>query len=99
MKAMLRGQVIAESDDIVHAYDTAHATSYAYFPPEHVRLEWLEKAVKTASDLACPHGVQFYDVIVDGTRHERAAWIYQAPHGDLAHIAGRVGFWKDVEVG
>jgi len=99
MKAVLRGHMIAESDDIVHAYDIVHATSYAYFPPEHVRLEWLEKAVKTASDLACPHGVQFYDVIVDGTRHERAAWIYQAPHGDLAHIAGRVGFWKDVEVG
>jgi hypothetical protein len=24
--------------------------------------------------LACPHGVQFYDVIVAGKRHERAAW-------------------------
>jgi hypothetical protein len=29
-----------------------------------VRLELLEKAPKTASDLECPHGVQFYDVVI-----------------------------------
>jgi len=99
MKAVLKGKVIAESDDIAHGYDIVHARRYAYFPRAHVRLECLEKVPKTASDLACPHGVQFYDVIVDGTRHGRAAWIYEAPRGDLAHVAGRVGFWKDVEVG
>lgn len=99
MKAALKGKVIAESDDIVHAYDIVHARSYAYFPLTHVRLEWLEKVPKTASDIACTHGVQFYDVIVDGTRYERAAWIYEAPQGDLTQVAGRVGFWKDVEVG
>jgi len=99
MKAMLKGNVIAESDDIVHGYDIVHGRSYAYFPSTQVRLDWLERAPSTQSDLACPHGVQFYDVIVDGTRYERAAWIYEAPRGALAHVAGRVGFWKDVEVG
>jgi uncharacterized protein (DUF427 family) len=99
MKAVLKGKVIADSDDVVHAYDVGHATHYAYFPPAHVHREWLEKVPRTESDLACPHGVQFYDVLVDGTRHERAAWIYEAPRGDLEPVAGRVGFWKDVEVG
>jgi uncharacterized protein (DUF427 family) len=98
MKAMLEGKVIAEGDGVVHAYDIMHEKDYAYFPREHVRIEWLEKAPKSASDLTCPHDVQFYDVIVDGRRHARAAWSYAAPHGDLAHVAGRVGFWKDVEV-
>ncbi len=93
MKAILKGRVVAESDDIV-ACD-----GYQYFPSSAVRAEWLEKAPKTASDRACPHGVQFYDVVIDGVRHERAAWSYEAPRAAMKHTAGRFGFWKDVEVG
>lgn len=93
MKAVLKDRVIAESDDIVE-----HG-GYRYFPSADVRLELLEKAAKTASDLQCPHGVQFYDVVIDGKRHPRAAWRYEAPRPSMNHIAGRFGFWKDVELG
>jgi uncharacterized protein (DUF427 family) len=93
MKATLKGQVIAVSDDIVEQ------GGYAYFPNEHVRLELLEKASKTASDLECPHGVQFYDVVLDGKRYSRAAWRYEAPRPSMKHTADRFGFWHDVEVG
>jgi uncharacterized protein (DUF427 family) len=93
MKATLQGHVIAESDDIVEA------GGYQYFPPAAVRLEWLEKTGKTESDLACPHGVQFYDVVIDGKRHPRAAWVYEAPRPAMARVAQRFGFWQDVEVG
>ena len=93
MKATLKGRVVAESDDIV-ACD-----GYQYFPGSAVRAEWLEKAPKTESDRACPHGVQFYDVVIDGARHERAAWSYEAPRAAMKQTAGRFGFWKDVEVG
>jgi uncharacterized protein (DUF427 family) len=93
MKAVLKGQVIAESDDIVAC------AGYRYFPVEAVRMEWLEKAEKTASDLECPHGVQFYDVVIDGARHERAAWSYEAPRPAMQQAAGRFGFWEEVEVG
>ena len=58
MKARLRTYVIAESDDIVEQ------GGYHYFPSADVRTDWLEKAEKTASDRACPHGVQFYDVVI-----------------------------------
>ena len=92
MKATLEGRVIAESDDIVEQ------GSYHYFPSAHVRLEWLEKAEKIASDHACPHGVQFYDVVIDGERHPRAAWRYEAPRSWMSHVADRFGFWKDVDV-
>ena len=61
-------------------------------------MERLEKAAKTANDLKCPHGVQFYDVLVDGRRHKRAAWCYEAPRPERARLAGRFGFWQDVEV-
>lgn len=92
MRARLKDIVIAESDDVV-----AEA-GYAYFPVAEARMELLEKAAKTASDLQCPHGVQFYDVLLDGVRHERAAWIYEAPRPHMRHVAGRVGFWRDVLV-
>jgi uncharacterized protein (DUF427 family) len=93
MKAVLNGHVIAESDDVIECH------GYQYFPSGVVRREWLEKAPKTESDHECPHGVQFYDVVIDGTRHERAAWSYEAPQPSMKHVGGRFGFWEDVEVG
>jgi uncharacterized protein (DUF427 family) len=93
MKAILKDCVIAESEDIVEC------DGYHYFPREAVRLDWLEKAPRTDSDRACPHGVQFYDVVLDGMRHERAAWSYEAPRPAMQRVADRFGFWEDVEVG
>ena len=92
MKAMLSGHVIAESDDVLE-FD-----NYRYFSRADVRMERLEPADKTASDQACPHGVRFYDVVIDGIRHERMAWSYEAPRASLQHIAERMGFWKEVDV-
>lgn len=93
MKATLNGHVIAESNDIVEV------DGYQYFPDAAVRREWLQKAPKTASDLECPHGVQFYDVVIDGERHPRAAWSYEAPRPRMQQVAHRFGFWEDVKVG
>lgn len=92
MKAVLNQHVIADSDDIVEC------AGYQYFPQAAVRMEWLEKAEKTESDRACPHGVQFYDVVIDGVRHPRAAWSYEAPRPAMRQVAGRFGFWEDVRV-
>jgi len=93
MKAILDGHQVASSDDIVEA------GGYHYFPPESVRMEWLEKTDKTDNDLRCPHGVQFYDVVIDGVRHPRNAWSYEAPQPKMAQVANRFGFWEDVQVG
>jgi len=92
MKAVLESHVVAESDDIVEA------GGYHYFPRSAVHMEWLDKAPKTESDRACPHGVQFYDVVIDGHRHERAAWSYEAPQPQMKRVSGRFGFWEDVKV-
>jgi uncharacterized protein (DUF427 family) len=92
MKATLKDHVIADSDDIVET------GGYHYFPPSAVRTEWLEKAEKTAKDLDCPHGVQFYDVVIDGKRHPRNAWVYEAPRPAMAKVADRFGFWEDIDV-
>ena len=92
MRALVDGQVLASSDD------TVEVDGYQYFPRAAVRLDCLEKTERTASDLRCPHSVQFYDVVVDGTRHKRAAWAYEAPRPSMAQTADRFGFWEDVQV-
>jgi uncharacterized protein (DUF427 family) len=92
MKAVIDGQVIAESSDMVEV------GGYQYFPQSDVRMEWLKKTPRTASDHECPHRVQFYDVVIDGKRHERAAWNYEAPLPRMKQVTGRFGFWEDVKV-
>ena len=93
MKATLKDRVIAQTDDIVAG------GGYHYFPISVVRMERFEKAAKTESDHACPHGVQFYDVVINEKRYPRAAWIYEAPRPSMRLVANRFGFWEDVEVG
>src|SRR5262249_60821301 len=91
MKATWRGQVIAESDR------TLEVGGYRYFPRETVRMDLLQLAAKTPSDLACPHGVQFYDLAADAARRERAAWPYEAPRAPMKRGDRWIGARNDVQ--
>jgi uncharacterized protein (DUF427 family) len=92
MKAVWRGQVIAESER------TLEVGGYTYFPRAAVRMDLLQATAKTANDLKCPHGVQFYDVAEGTARSQRAAWSYEAPQAARAQVDHWIGFWEDVEV-
>jgi uncharacterized protein (DUF427 family) len=92
MQAIVDSQIVAQSDDLVECQ------GYQYFPRAAVRMGLLEKVEKTTDDRACPHGVQFYDVVVAGKRHPRAAWSYEAPQPKMRQVADRFGFWQDVKV-
>lgn len=92
MQVLLDAHRLARSDDIV-THD-----GYAYFPAADVRLDLLEAAPRTESDLRCPHGVRFYDAVIDGRRWPRIAWRYEAPQPSRAQLAGRFGFWGDAAV-
>jgi len=93
MKASLNGCTLADSEDVVER------GGYHYFPRAAVRMDLLEAAERTEDDLQCPHGVRFYDAVVDGVRHERVAWSYEAAQPAMRPVALRMGFWEDVEVG
>jgi uncharacterized protein (DUF427 family) len=92
MKAVWRGQVIAESDRILEV------GGYTYFPRAAVRMDLLQAAPKTERDLACSHGVQFYDVANEAARSQRAAWSYEAPQASRRQVDHWIGFWRDVTV-
>ncbi|TMJ28221.1 MAG: DUF427 domain-containing protein [Alphaproteobacteria bacterium] len=93
MKATWQGKVIADSDK------TLEVGGYVYFPRDAVRMELLKIAPKTARDLECPHGVQFYDVAEGAAKTPRAAWSYEAPLAKMKPVDHWIGFWEDVTVG
>jgi uncharacterized protein (DUF427 family) len=92
MKAIWRGDVIAESDK------TLEVGGYLYFPRDTVRMDLLKPTPQTKRDLECPHGVQFYDVVKGADRSPRAAWSYEAPQPKMKNIDHWIGFWEDVEI-
>jgi len=92
MKARWNERVIADSER------TLEVGGYRYFPRDTVRMELLSPSPKTASDLRCPHGVQFYDLADGGARSERAAWSYEAPGPAMSQVDHWFGFWADVAI-
>jgi uncharacterized protein (DUF427 family) len=88
MQAIWRGEVIADSDR------TLEVGGYRYFPRDSVKMDRLKLTPKTANDLKCPHGVQFYDVVDSA----RAAWSYEAPRDSMKPVDHWIGFWEDVEI-
>jgi uncharacterized protein (DUF427 family) len=91
MKAIWKGQVIAESGDTV-VVEGNH-----YFPEEAVN-----KSLLTSSDTTSFCGwkghASYYSVVVDGEENTDAAWYYADPYPKAEEIRGRIAFWKGVEI-
>ena len=91
MRAILNDQVIAESDD------TVFIEGNHYFPMSAVETSFLQKSEMT-SFCGWKGTANYYNVVVDDTRIEGAAWYYRDPKEAAKKIAGRVAFWRGVEV-
>jgi uncharacterized protein (DUF427 family) len=91
MKALWKGQVIAESDRTV-VVEGNH-----YFPKEAVKAEFLQDS---PTHTTCPwKGVaSYYSLQVDGETNRDAAWYYPQTKDAAKHIEGYVAFWKGVKV-
>lgn len=89
--ATWNGTVIAESDDIVTVEGNA------YFPREAVRDEVLRPS---GTQTFCPWKgtASYFSLEVDGAVNPDAAWFYAEPEDAAREIAGRVAFWRGVEV-
>ena len=91
MKAVWNDTVIAESDDTV-VVEGNH-----YFPLESVNKALLKDSSKTTF---CPWkgAANYYTLSVDGAENVDAAWYYAEPKDAASEIAGRVAFWRGVQV-
>ena len=91
MKAIWNGATIAESDDIVTVEGNA------YFPEAALNRALVVPSARTS---VCPWKgtAHYYSLTVDGRTNPEAVWYYPAPKPAAAQIAGRVAFWKGVQV-
>ena len=91
MKAVWKGETIAESDDIVTVEGNA------YFPVAAVAPGVL---VPSAHTSACPWKgtARYHSLSVGGATNENAVWYYPDPKPAAAEIKDRVAFWKGVQV-
>jgi uncharacterized protein (DUF427 family) len=91
MKALWNGVILAESNDTVvvegnHYFPVASLhRQFFQDSPHHTECGWKGTA-------------SYYHIAVDGKVNENAAWYYPAPKPAAQQIAGRVAFWKGVQV-
>jgi uncharacterized protein (DUF427 family) len=90
-EATWNGATIAESDKTI-VVEGNH-----YFPPDSVRMEFLQNSPTTSQ---CPWKglASYYSVAVDRQTNKDAAWYYPEPSTAAADIKGYVAFWKGVAV-
>ncbi|PHI21746.1 hypothetical protein CEQ90_00210 [Lewinellaceae bacterium SD302] len=91
-RAIWRGKILAESDDIVNLEGNA------YFPMSSIK----DRSVLSNSDTQTYCGwkgdCSYYNVTVDGETNKDAVWYYADPKPSAEEIRDRVAFWKGVEV-
>jgi len=91
MRAVWKGQVLAESDKTV-VVEGNH-----YFPPEAVRREFFAPS-KTTSMCSWKGLASYYTLSVDGTANTDAAWYYPEPMDEAKEIRDYVAFWRGVKI-
>jgi len=91
MIARWNDTVIAESDDTV-VVEGNH-----YFPPGDVVVQFLRGSDHTTV-CGWKGTAHYYSLEVDGRTNENAAWYYPQPKPAAGEIAGRIAFWKGVQV-
>ena len=91
MKAVWKGQVLAQSEDTV-VVENNH-----YFPVSSLNMEYFRSSDSTTR---CPWKgeASYYSIIVDGEFNADAAWYYPSPSEAAEAIRDRVAFWHGVEV-
>lgn len=91
MRAVWNGKVVAQSDA------TEVVEGNHYFPAAAINREFFRESPTHST---CPwKGVaSYYTLDVDGKQNQDAAWYYPAPKDAAKNIAGRIAFWKGVEV-
>ena len=91
MKAVWNNTTIAESADTV-VVEGNH-----YFPAAALKREYL---ADSPLHTVCPWKgkASYYTLNVDGKTNENAVWYYPGPMKGAEAVAGRVAFWKGVQV-
>ena len=91
MKAIWKGQTIAESND------TLVVENNHYFPPDSVDRSFLMDS-KTTTTCPWKGKAHYYTLVVNGEQNPDAAWYYPKPKPAAKEIKDYVAFWRGVEI-
>ncbi len=93
IEVVIDGVKVADSHAPRLLFETGLPVRY-YLPKTDVRMDLLE-----ATDLhtECPYkGVaSYYDVVIEGNRHENVVWWYPFPAEESGRVAGLVSFYNE----
>lgn len=92
-KAIWNGTVIADApEDAIEVVE-----GNVYFPTDSVKRDFLQPS-ETHTVCGWKGTASYYHVAVNGEVNRDAAWYYPEPKPAARNIAGRVAFWKGVQV-
>ncbi len=90
-RAMWRGQVLAESEDV------EIVEGNVYFPRAALDPRFL-RASATTTLCGWKGTAHYYTLVVDGAENPDAAWYYPDPKPEATAIRDHVAFWRGVTV-
>lgn len=91
IRAIWNGKTIAEADQ------TEVVEGNHYFAAQHVKHEFLAPSDHHTT-CAWKGVASYFHVVVDGRQNPNAAWYYSDPKPAARSIAGRIAFWKGVQI-
>ena len=91
MRAIWNGAILANSDDTV-VIEGNH-----YFPAESINREFFTPS-ETHTVCGWKGTASYYNIVANGETNKDAAWFYPEPKDAAREIAGRIAFWKGVQV-
>lgn len=91
MKAIWKGQLLAESNDTI-VIENNH-----YFPPSSLNKAFFIDSETTS---ICPWKgtASYFTIVVNNEHNKDAAWYYPAPKEAASEIKNYVAFWHDVDI-
>ena len=90
MKAIWNNTVIAESNE------TVKLEGNYYFPPGSVMTQFLRDS-STHTTCSWKDMASYYDIVIDDSINNDAAWYYPEPKQEALNIRNYVAFWHGVE--
>jgi uncharacterized protein (DUF427 family) len=91
MKAIWNNEVIA------HSAVTVVVEGNHYFPMNSLNTLFFKDSDKQTT-CAWKGVAHYYDISVNGSLNEAAAWFYPTPKSEASQIKNHVAFWKGVTV-
>ncbi len=93
IEVVVDGVKVADSRSPRLLFETGLPTRY-YLPKTDVRMDLLES---TDLHTDCPYKgtASYYDVVIDGNRHENIVWWYPHPAAESQRVAGLVSFYNE----